>query len=222
MTLITNIDPTEVPIFIDLAKTTSTISLQLFFKLAPEAFWSKATLLSWTMLRFTMQPRCGLFCNVSLILLVVIVCFSAIWLLGVEVVFLPAYSPELNPCELVFAQYKSHLRKIPYRRGQLIDLISEISRKITSANVLNYYEKCIRPEIVLPELANAEIWNKGLEPDSFIPYYSFIDSSRSITLFDASSSNSSFIPKWISFSQIFFLFFLLKNLIVSCNNWKRD
>ena len=34
---------------------------------------------------------------------------------GVRLVFLPAYSPELNPCELVFAQVKNGLRR--RRRG---------------------------------------------------------------------------------------------------------
>jgi transposase len=67
-------------------------------------------------------------------------------------VFLPAYSPELNPCELVFAQLKSHLRKIPNRRGPLMDLIMEIAPRISSENMLNYYMKCIRPDTVLPEL----------------------------------------------------------------------
>jgi hypothetical protein len=33
---------------------------------------------------------------------------------GVSMVFLPKYSPELNPCESVFGQVKSYLR---YRRG---------------------------------------------------------------------------------------------------------
>lgn len=71
---------------------------------------------------------------------------------GVAMVFLPAYSPELNPCELVFAQLKSNLRKIPYRRGPLLDLIMEIAPRISMDNLINYYAKCIRPKVVLPEL----------------------------------------------------------------------
>jgi transposase len=32
-------------------------------------------------------------------------------LLGIKLVYLPAYSPEFNPCELIFAQVKSYLRR---------------------------------------------------------------------------------------------------------------
>ena len=35
---------------------------------------------------------------------------------GAYLIFLPAYSPELNPCELVFAQVKRYLRE---RRGDM-------------------------------------------------------------------------------------------------------
>jgi len=35
--------------------------------------------------------------------------FSLLDVAGVHLIFLPSYSPELNPCELVFAQVKNHL-----------------------------------------------------------------------------------------------------------------
>ena len=38
---------------------------------------------------------------------------------------LPAYSPELNPAELVFSEVKSHLRDHP--RNKAVDLFVEIA-----------------------------------------------------------------------------------------------
>jgi len=61
---------------------------------------------------------------------------------GVKLVFLPKYSPELNPCELVFAQVKRKLRN--YRKTDA--LWWEIAKSmacVTTKNVGKYYEKCI-------------------------------------------------------------------------------
>jgi transposase len=61
---------------------------------------------------------------------------------GVRLVFLPTYSPEFNPCELIFAQVKGFLRS---RRGQsdfgleVVKAFASVSR----ANVFNYYQKCV-------------------------------------------------------------------------------
>jgi hypothetical protein len=61
---------------------------------------------------------------------------------GVSIVFLPAYSPELNPCELVFAHVKRQFRD--YRRG------GNFKRKIRRAfanvpfrSIIKYYNRCI-------------------------------------------------------------------------------
>jgi transposase len=67
-------------------------------------------------------------------------------------VFLPQYSPELNPCELVFSQIKSHLRKLPYGKEDLVHSILKYSTKVTPINMINYYTKCINPKHTLPEL----------------------------------------------------------------------
>jgi hypothetical protein len=71
----------------------------------------------------------------------------------VKLVFLPAYSPELNPCELVFAQVKKIIRNL---RGEglngIFDQISVAFNSVTVDNVLNYYAKCIKPKGILPEL----------------------------------------------------------------------
>jgi hypothetical protein len=69
-------------------------------------------------------------------------------------VFLPAYSPELNPCELVFAQVKRYIRS--HRDGinaPLIDLIVQAFESVTIDNIINYYTKCIFVKEILPELS---------------------------------------------------------------------
>jgi len=71
---------------------------------------------------------------------------------GVNLIFLPAYSPELNPCELVFNVVKSHIR-IHRNFGSLIlheivDALSSVSLDTMSL----FYDHCIFPAVVLPEL----------------------------------------------------------------------
>jgi len=58
-------------------------------------------------------------------------------------VFSPKYSPELNPCELVFAQAKRWLRS--HRDGG-IPFVFEIAAsfgQVSSENVRNYYDGCL-------------------------------------------------------------------------------
>ena len=61
----------------------------------------------------------------------------------VTVVFLPTYSPELNPCELVLAQNKHYLR---YHRRLDRPFWYEIAHgfaETSLVHMLNYYYKCI-------------------------------------------------------------------------------
>lgn len=61
---------------------------------------------------------------------------------GVQLIFLPKYSPECNPCELVFAQVKRYLRS--YRGSDVF--FQEIARafsRVSFANILAYYRHCI-------------------------------------------------------------------------------
>ena len=61
----------------------------------------------------------------------------------IEMVYLPAYSPELNPCELVFAYVKNCLRS---SRQQDIPLFFEIScffSMITVEQLIPMFNKCI-------------------------------------------------------------------------------
>jgi len=63
---------------------------------------------------------------------------------GVTLVFLPTYSPELNPCELIFAQVKRFIRT---RRASGDPFWTDIVRgcaRVRYENVLRYYIKCIR------------------------------------------------------------------------------
>jgi len=61
---------------------------------------------------------------------------------GVRLVFLPTYSPELKPCELVFAQVKSYLRRNRSDGPFWQDIIKAFS-EVTQDNVRGYYSHCI-------------------------------------------------------------------------------
>ena len=62
----------------------------------------------------------------------------------IKLIFLPTYSPELNPCELAFAQIKKALRT--YRSGVnpfWIDLSIALTH-VDVDNIIAYYNKCIK------------------------------------------------------------------------------
>lgn len=61
---------------------------------------------------------------------------------GARLVLLPTYSPELNPCELVFAMMKGYL----YSRkggGSLLNEMAQACATISWDHVFNMYYKCI-------------------------------------------------------------------------------
>lgn len=61
---------------------------------------------------------------------------------GVHLVFLPTYSPELNPCENCFGEVKGRLRT---SRGTLpfwLEILLAFSR-VSYENMLRFYKKCI-------------------------------------------------------------------------------
>lgn len=71
---------------------------------------------------------------------------------GVTLVYLPAYSPELNPCELVFNVVKRYIRE---HRGEEANIPEETLTavsKITREHVHSFYQHCIFPSVVLPDL----------------------------------------------------------------------
>lgn len=70
---------------------------------------------------------------------------------GVTLLKLPTYSPELNPCEIVFAHMKKYIRNQPNNNcsmGMVLCSLANISR----GNLLNYYLKCVCPNVLLPEI----------------------------------------------------------------------
>jgi len=63
--------------------------------------------------------------------------------LGIRIVFLPCYSPELNPIELVFMKVKRHLREY---RDTSIPIVLDIAiafGTITRDDVATFYRKCL-------------------------------------------------------------------------------
>ncbi len=61
---------------------------------------------------------------------------------GVRYLFLPTYSPELNPCELVFAAVKSFIRNYPGQRNNLKNLIFQGLAHVSYFSILNFYNEC--------------------------------------------------------------------------------
>jgi len=59
----------------------------------------------------------------------------------IKLFFLPKYSPELNPCELVHAQVKHFLRDHPPDLPLWAKIIQGVSR-ISVENVRNFYRHC--------------------------------------------------------------------------------
>ena len=60
---------------------------------------------------------------------------------GCWFLFLPAYSPDLNPIEMVFAKLKAHLRRIGARTfDQLITALGEVCAMFTPHECWNYLQ----------------------------------------------------------------------------------
>ena len=62
----------------------------------------------------------------------------------VRLVFTPTYSPEVNPCEFVFAQVKRSLReRTDWENGTFEQNVLRAFTIVTYDNVYNYYDSCI-------------------------------------------------------------------------------
>jgi transposase len=61
---------------------------------------------------------------------------------GARLVLLPTYSPELNPCELLFGMIKNRLYR-GRRTGSLLEEVGKACQRITWDNVFEMYHKCI-------------------------------------------------------------------------------
>ncbi len=62
---------------------------------------------------------------------------------NIKLIFLPTYSPELNPCELVFSLIKRQIREQSKRDGGFDEQIIRSCLKVTYDNIVAYYHKCI-------------------------------------------------------------------------------
>jgi len=63
---------------------------------------------------------------------------------NIKLMYLPPYSPEFNPCELIFAQVKRYIREYRDPTVQLILQILIGFCLITASNIFNYYNKCCK------------------------------------------------------------------------------
>lgn len=62
---------------------------------------------------------------------------------GAQVMFLPAYSPDLNPIELMWSKVKNKLRSAGARTlEQLLAAIAEALKQITPQNAMNWFAHC--------------------------------------------------------------------------------
>lgn len=62
---------------------------------------------------------------------------------GAHLVFLPAYSPDLNPIELIFAKVKQLLRSLACRtRDALWKAMQSVLDQVTSSDAINCYKHC--------------------------------------------------------------------------------
>ena len=72
---------------------------------------------------------------------------------GVNLIFLPTYSPELNPCELVFSKIKKKIRTIRNGGSMFLSLIRALSM-IKREDIINYYSHCIFLNTILPDVVD--------------------------------------------------------------------
>ena len=62
---------------------------------------------------------------------------------GIKILFMPTYSPELDPCELVFSQVKKHIRQTWMRDNlHFEDTIKNGFNLVKRTNMENYYDHC--------------------------------------------------------------------------------
>lgn len=63
---------------------------------------------------------------------------------GARVDYLPVYSPEFNPIEMLWAKLKSIVRKFRTKTTEALDKLIEVAMSLVSASELrNWFRKCI-------------------------------------------------------------------------------
>jgi transposase len=62
---------------------------------------------------------------------------------GAQVLFLPAYSPDLNPIEPMWSKVKAHLRQAQARtQPELIQAIGTALASVTAQDAMNWFAHC--------------------------------------------------------------------------------
>ena len=62
---------------------------------------------------------------------------------GAQVLFLPAYSPDLNPIEMMWSKVKQWLRSVEARTSaDLITAIGQALARVTPQDALNWFAHC--------------------------------------------------------------------------------
>jgi transposase len=61
---------------------------------------------------------------------------------GALIIFLPSYSPELQPCELLFAAVKNRLYRTK-GNGSLLEEVASSFRLVSREQIINMYKACI-------------------------------------------------------------------------------
>jgi transposase len=59
----------------------------------------------------------------------------------INLIFLPKYSPELNPCELVFGGMKNHIYYYRTREQLWLEVAKGLT-KVTREHVISFYSHC--------------------------------------------------------------------------------
>jgi len=61
---------------------------------------------------------------------------------GASVIYLPPYSPDLNPIELMWSKMKAHLRKVKARTKELLEIaIAEALEHITTSDIMGWFNE---------------------------------------------------------------------------------
>jgi transposase len=62
---------------------------------------------------------------------------------GAQILFLPAYSPDLNPIEKMWSKVKAHLRAAePRTQLTLIQAIGSALQRVTPQDAMNWFASC--------------------------------------------------------------------------------
>jgi transposase len=70
------------------------------------------------------------------------VIYSILSAAGIKLLFLPKYSPELNPCELVFSFVKCRVYTHGLQTNSIFSNVESSFNKVTKKMIINYFKKC--------------------------------------------------------------------------------